>query len=79
MVFEFQLSKNKSFEFQLELLKNSNFYPFELRLLWTTKQDHAGPSFIFGIKYLFWVCLQIYDRRHWDHENNCWMKDDGIS
>ena len=79
MLFDLQISKNKSFEFQLELGKKSNFNPFEFVLKWNSEHDHAGPSFTFGVKYLFWICLQIYDRRHWDHENNCWVKNDRIS
>jgi hypothetical protein len=67
------LSKNKSFEYQFEFGKNtSSNSPFELSFVVTEKRDHAGPCFTFGIKNLFWVCLKIYDHRHWDDENNCW-------
>ena len=74
MVFNLQLSKNKSFEYQLELGKNSNFHPFQFELKWTSEEDHAGPSFTFGIKYFFWICISIYDHRHWDYDNNRWEK-----
>ena len=66
------ICKNKSFEYQFEFGKNSNFHPFEFSLLLTSRTDHAGPSFTFGIKKLFWICLKIYDHRHWDIDNDCW-------
>jgi hypothetical protein len=38
----------------------------------STQRDHAGfeiNTSIFG----FWARFQIYDNRHWDHENKKWM------
>jgi len=64
------LSKNKSFEYQLE--RKFATQPFEFSLSWTTKQDHAGISFTFSIYKLFWISLRIYDHRHWDCENGRW-------
>lgn len=69
---DIQLSQNKSFEFQIEFGKNSNFCPFEFSIKWTTKQDHAGFRFIFGIYGLFWICMNIYDHRHWNYEKDRW-------
>lgn len=66
------ISANKSFEYQFEFGKNSNFNIFDFSFIITSQQDHAGPSFTFGIKYLFWIRLSIYDHRHWDDENDCW-------
>ena len=66
------IAPNKSFEYQFEFGKNAKFIPFELSFKWTSKQDHAGLSFIFGIKYLFWINFSVYDHRHWNHEQNRW-------
>lgn len=66
------LSKFKSFEYQFE---NGSFMeddPFELNFAWTRKKDHAGISLIFGIKWLFWINLSIYDHRHWDRNTDSW-------
>ena len=66
-----QLTKNKVFQFQLEFDKfNEN--PFELTCEYVVKRDHAGFNFMFSIYKLFWFCLGIHDRRHWDYENNAW-------
>jgi hypothetical protein len=66
-------SENKSFEYQFEFGKSTcNNSLFELTLKVTEKQDHAGPSFAFGIKNLFWICFKVYDHRHWDDERDCW-------
>lgn len=37
------------------------------------KRDHAGFVLelgLFGVEIL----IQTYDKRHWDDENNCWLK-----
>ena len=68
------ISPNKSFEYQFEFGKNSNFDLFELSLKWSTKQDHAGISFVFTIRKIIFMSLKIYDHRHWDRNNNCWIK-----
>lgn len=39
------------------------------------KCDHAGLSLVIGC-LTYAVHLKIYDNRHWDHENNCWVKYD---
>lgn len=61
-----RLSKNKSFEYQLEVFPKI-FDVFEFSVRWRTKGDHAGPAFVFGIRYLFWLSLSVYDHRHWDY------------
>jgi hypothetical protein len=69
---DIQLSENKSFGIQTEFGKNSNFNPFEFLVKWTTKQDHAGFRFVFGIYGLFWISIEIYDHRHWNYEKDRW-------
>jgi hypothetical protein len=66
-----QVAKHKYFEYQFEF---NRFYdqPFDFRLSWSTKQDHAGITFIFSIYKLFWLSLSVCDSRHWDHKNNKW-------
>lgn len=61
-----RLSKNKCFEYQLEVFPQI-FDLFEFSINWRTRGDHAGPTFRFGIRRLFWLSLSVYDRRHWDY------------
>jgi hypothetical protein len=70
-----KLSKNKSLEVQLDLF-NKNMSPgyFEFLFMWTRQQDHAGPSFSFSIFRIIFFNIQVYDHRHWDHDNNRWEK-----
>lgn len=65
------LSKFKVLEWQIEGSKFST-NPFEFYLNWKTKTDHAGISFTFSIYKLFWININLNDRRHWDFEKNCW-------
>ena len=69
-----QISKHKSFEWQFEKASFLGDDPFEFKLSWHRNCDHAGISFTFGMRWLFWMNLNIHDRRHWDYENNCWKK-----
>ena len=69
-------AENKSFEYQFDWGRNANFNPFELSFRITSKTDHAGVCFRFGVKYLFFVCLKTYDHRHWNHEENRWEDPD---
>jgi len=64
----FHLYGNKYFEF--ELIKD-NYYWFETEFSWTTKRDHAGIRISFGI-FGYLISFNIYDKRHWDYNNNCW-------
>lgn len=69
----FPLTKNKSFELQLEFftdLSHSNV--LELSFNWTLHQDHAGPLFTFVLYRTLFLTIQIYDARHWDYGNNKW-------
>lgn len=40
---------------------------FECKLICTRNSDHAGISFTFGHRKLFWMNFNIHDRRHWHH------------
>lgn len=57
------ISKNKSFEYQIEFGSEFATQPFELSLTRRSKY-HAGTEFIFSIYKLFWISLQTYDHRH---------------
>jgi hypothetical protein len=59
-VFEFQIMKYSYYWFGIEL--NLNF----------SGQDHAGPFLeICILGYI--LNIGIYDNRHWDEINNCWI------
>jgi len=68
------ISKNKSFEYQIEFGKNVSYNIFQLSIEWSEKKDHSGLRFVFTIKKLFFICFCIYDHRHWDRNNDCWIK-----
>lgn len=69
--------KHKSFEYQFEgpgfILDDPHSFWIECDLKWTRKRDHAGISFTFGVRRLFWMNLNIHDHRHWDRKNNKWQ------
>lgn len=67
---DIQLTKNKSFEYQLEFKNWAQW--FECKLAIKKKQDHAGIDFTFSCLKLFWLNLNIHDHRHWDYQNDCW-------
>jgi hypothetical protein len=69
----FPITKNKSFELQLNFF-DSLFHNdvFELNINWTIQQDHAGPSFTFVLYRTIFFKIQIYDNRHWNYEKNTW-------
>jgi hypothetical protein len=71
----FPITKNKSFEYQLELGRKFADQPFELSLNWSHKQDHAGIKFIFSVYKLFWISFTIYDNRHWNFTEDRWYCD----
>lgn len=68
------ISKHKSFEYQFEDSSFLNDNIIEFQINWSRKRDHAGISFTFGIYKLFWMNLNIHDHRHWDRDNDCWVK-----
>jgi hypothetical protein len=67
------IAPNKSFEYQFSWGGSTpTFHPFELSFLITSKRDHCGPSVTFGIMNLFWMCLKVYDHRHWNNKEDRW-------
>ncbi len=65
------LPKHKAWEFngyRTHQLVNISF-----RL--TFKGDHAGLQLELGLAGLG-IEFGVYDTRHWDYENNCWVKYD---
>jgi hypothetical protein len=69
--FSKKLTKHKYLE--IELTTNSYWNYFNLFIKMDRHTDHAGFFYnieIFGLNYIF----QIFDNRHWDDDNNCWMK-----
>lgn len=69
---DIQIAKHKSFEYQFEKGSFMQDDPFEFKLSWTRRRHHAGISFTFGIRWLFWMNLNVHDHRHWDEEKNDW-------
>lgn len=45
--------------------------PFDIKLSWTMKCDHAGFDFYIEI-WSFMFNFKIYDNRHWDYDNDQW-------
>lgn len=67
-----KLGKNKCWEIQ------HTFYDgllLDLEFSIKRKCDHAGMFLIIGF-LTYAIHVSIYDSRHWDYENNCWMKYD---
>lgn len=60
--------KNKYWEVQI--IKNDNL--LRLEFAYTIKQDHAGLNLELGLLG-YEIHFNIYDNRHWNHEENRWM------
>ena len=76
MTISLKISKHKFFEFQIEFQKDFwNWFHFDIHL--SRKQDHAGFYFNLEVMYIN-IWIQIYDHRHWDDENDCWIKYDRV-
>lgn len=60
---------NKAWE--VETCKSSDIVNFSLYI--THRQDHAGVRFELGL-FGWNVLVNVYDVRHWDIDNNCWVK-----
>lgn len=50
---------------------NKEVFGLRSRLDWRGR-DHAGPSLEI-ILFRHTLSIRIYDSRHWDYDNNCWM------
>ena len=64
------LSKNKSFEVQIENFRLQYFFNFDIDLSWNG-MDHAGPIIIIEILGVYFAA-KFYDHRHWDYETGIW-------
>ena len=66
-----KLSKNKTLELQSGTWQEWSYFHFSIK--WNRHTDHAGFDFdieIFGLYFIF----TVYDNRHWDDFNNCYIK-----
>ena len=81
------LSKNLSFEFELELggskaygskscesnCGSTDWRLFKFSIEQTVRVSHAGFKFRFVLWKLIDLLISIRDNRHWDFANNCWQ------
>ncbi len=58
---------------EVQVMETNNIVEFEFRL--TFRQDHAGISLELGLLGRN-ICAQIYDTRHWNHNENKWKNYD---
>lgn len=70
---EWIVSKNKTFHIGF-FRYAYNILEFKLDLRWKG-HDHAGPCLDIGI-FGCEMVIALNDTRHWDHENNTWVKYD---
>lgn len=64
-----KLTKNKSLEVQVAK-GGDDIIGFMFRLAW--RSDHAGLSIDLSL-FRRSLYIQVYDTRHWDYENNCYV------
>lgn len=73
-----RVTKNKTFYYQFE----SNRYSLQVVKLqadYTSRCDHAGIDFFFGIRNLLSIELSLKDNRHWDDEAGTWIGATGCA
>ena len=68
-----KITENKFWEFEI-LYYSKNLFEFVINLS-MVGSDHAGIELEFGIFGLS-INFKIYDKRHWDYENNKWEEYD---
>jgi hypothetical protein len=75
--FEYDESVSKNLALSIQLSKwDRVFTLIGFTFDWRIKTDHAGPYIevsLFG----FDLIINLYDKRHWDYQNDCWEKYDG--
>jgi hypothetical protein len=69
-----EISENKAWEWQTEYLGWTTVFDIGLDLI-PTGGDHAGVGISLTVLG-FMVEAKIYDKRHWDEDNNTWEKYD---
>lgn len=72
-----QISEWKSFEWQTGYFGWSNLFHVRVDLI-PFGSDHASVGFSLTILG-FMIDAKIYDRRHWDYDENTWVKYDQAS
>lgn len=71
MFWSTQLSKHKFLE--IEICRQHEWQWFECSIRLNRKIDHAGLQVELEVLGL-WFDFIIYDHRHWDYDNDCWVK-----
>jgi hypothetical protein len=61
---------NKFWEIQLSSI---NERCIDIMFKLNNKDDHAGLHIRVQLGKIF-LCFSVYDSRHWDWENDCWME-----
>jgi len=69
-----RLTKNKGIEFQFDVLSNITKEWIRIVLESRSKQDHPGVYFEISLFKLFSLIVHFYGGRHWDYENDCYVK-----
>ena len=64
--------ENKFWELQITNSFEGPYFNFQCQ--WTKKQDHAGFQFLIEI-HKFMFDFKVYDTRHWDWDNNCYVSN----
>lgn len=69
---EYLVSKNKFLSFEV-CYEPECIAKLHLSLIWRGK-DHAGPEITIGFIGITFM-LALFDRRHWNYEENRWYKE----
>ena len=64
---------HKYWELQIDKFEFDRLFEFHCE--WSLKGDHCGFELRIEILSLFFQFL-IYDNRHWDWDNNCFVEDE---
>ena len=68
-----RITKNKSIEIQISRWNNlTNLIDIQFNIE-PSGHDHAGADFNVTLLH-FYAMIHLYDRRHWDYDNNCWRE-----
>lgn len=68
-----RINKNKSIEIQISRWNNlTNLIDVQCNIE-PSGHDHAGADFNVTLLH-FYFMIHLYDRRHWDYDNNCWRE-----
>lgn len=73
-IFDNSISKNKALSVQVDHFNWTSLFGLSFDLT-PTGTNHAGLYLDFTVFGLS-IVINLYDKRHWDYENNCWEKID---